>query len=398
MLEPRREPRVEVVTGEAEAQFGLISLQQEAGFAPQWAQAYRWAEFDEEKMYWLWVDLRDAWLRTKESKSGSAHTRRSYEHATAQWLEFVASLAGADGRPARPWEATAEHVRRWQEELTLKGLKPASVNQRLAACSSWYAFMGRERHLVNGVEVSPFMDRFGRFRSNPFAGSNVQRAKVEQYGHARILTAAETQRLINFLQEKSHTLTGARNYALLLAYLMTGYRNNEVVSMRWGAIRPNRNQPGAWVCEWRGKGGKSESDPLPLRVYHAIVYFLKLSGRDPEALQPDDYIFTPIITHNLKNLNNSSGRAAAHISTKQAECILHTALRRAGVERPTEVRVHDLRHTFAHQYRRRNKDLEALRARLHHESLATTGIYAREVLDDPVDDYSEGLYQGLLGF
>lgn len=394
MIEPGREPVIEIEE-EIEAGFALVPTTKttSADFGLLWEQAYH----NEEDLRAAWILGRDQWLRLKENKSGSAHTRRSYEQGSGEWIEFVATLLHANGQPVMLWQVTSAHVRAWQAVLSDRGLAPSTVNQRLAACSSWYSFMASERVMVNGYEISPFMDRAGRFRSNPFAGSNVQRARVEQYGKARILTANETQKLINFLQAKSHLLTGARNYALLLTYLMTGYRNVEVVSLRWGAIRPNRNQPGTWVCEWRGKGGKSESDPLPLRVYHAITHYLKLAGRDPATMDAEEYIFAPLITHNQRNLRNNSGEPSPHISTKQAEVILHTALKRAGVERPTRVRIHDLRHTFAHQYRRRNKDLETLRARLHHESLATTGIYVREVLEDPVDDYSEGLYQGLLG-
>ena len=367
----------------------------QTSFAEQWALAWRSAEFDEEQQYWVWMEMRDAWLRTKEGKSNSRHTRRSYELASVQWFEFVASLAGADGRPLRPWEATNEHVRIWQTHLERRGLAPASVNQRLAALSSFYVFVGRERALVNGVEISPLTDRLGRQRDNPFLGGNIQRARIQRYGHARILSPAETAQLMSHLEAHNHTITGSRNHALILTYLLTGYRNSEVVGLRWGAIRPNRNQPG-WVIEWQGKGGKRQADPCPTRVYHAIVNHLTLSGRPPGLVRPDDCIFVPLRVAGLRNLRNNRGEVGAHISPQQAEAILRTALRLAGVERPDEVRVHDLRHTFAQRFRRTNRDLEALRARLHHESLATTGIYAREVLDDPADDYSESVYQGLL--
>lgn len=396
MFEPRQQPNVEVI--EAEAQYTLALPSKQAGFIDAWGAAYDGAD---QGMRVLWERLRDAWLRTKESKSGSAHTRRSYESATLDWFEFLTSLA-ANGRSVRPWEATTDHVRLWQEHLLdARGLAASSVNQRLAACSSFYSFVIHERGLVNGVEVTAFMDATGKTRQNPFSGSNVQRARTKQYGHARILTEHETYKLLKYLESRAHTVTGCRNQALLLTYLLTGYRNNEVVSMRWGNIRPNNNQPGMLIFEWKGKGGKEQSDPLPMRVYQAIVAHLKASGRAPETLQPEEYIFKPMITHNMKNLRNAKldeeASADGHLSTRSAERILHTCLKYAGVERPTEVRVHDLRHTFAHRFRRKRQDLEALRERLHHESLATTGIYAREVLDDPVDDWSEGLYQGLLG-
>lgn len=379
-----------------EQQFALIlptTTPEQDPFSVLFNTAYHGQE---QKMMALWTALRDAWLHTKESKSGSQHTRRSYETATIEWFDFLASQSNPDGSGVRPWQVTAQHVRNWQEYLlNVRNLKPSSINQRLASCSSFYSFVIRERGLVNGVEVTAFMDARGNTRSNPFAGSNVQRAKTERYGHARILSPKETELLLKSLEARSGTLTGARNYALLLSYLMTGYRNHEVVSLQWGAIRQNRNQPGAFIVEWRGKGNKTQSDPLPNRVYHAIVAWLKRSGRNPETMTEDEYIFTPIVSHGQTNLKNNKGGASndRHISEKQVQAILQTALKGAGIT--GKMRVHDLRHTFAHRFRRSNGDLEALRERLHHESLATTGIYAREILDDPVDTWSEGLYQTL---
>lgn len=388
----------QVVTADADTaaeQYAIVlpTRSPDNGFAAVWSGAYAGAE---EGMRRLWDRLRDAWLKTKAAKSGSAHTRRSYEYGSAEWLDYLATLRHGDNRPVKPWEATAEHVRLWQETLAAQGLSPASINQRLAACSSFYTFVIQEKGLVDGVEVTAFMDRTGRTRSNPFSGSNVQRARTKVYGHARVLTPAETSALITYLDERKFTMTGARNYALILTYLMTGYRNHEVVSMQWGNIRPNRNQPGAWIFEWRGKGNKMQSDPLPNRVYHAIVHYLKVSGRHPDDLGPDDYIFIPLVTHNLANLKNvNAEQPFGHLSEKSVGRILGTVARLAGLARPNELRVHDLRHTFAHRYRKGNRDLEALRERLHHESLATTGIYVREVLDDPIDDYSESLYQNM---
>ncbi|HMS85079.1 MAG TPA: tyrosine-type recombinase/integrase [Nitrospira sp.] len=375
--------------------FALIlpTTQPKDPFAALFNTAYHSAD---EKMHVLWMALRDAWLNTKLSKSGSEHTIRSYQTATVEWFDYLATQIKPDGSTVKAWEVTANHVRNWQNHLlNSRGLAPSSVNQRLAACSSFYSFVTRERGLVNEVEVTAFMDANGNNRSNPFAGSNVQRAKTERYGHARILSPKETSMLVSYLELHQNTLIGSRNYALLLTYLMTGYRNHEAVGLQWGAIRSNRNQPGAFVVEWRGKGDKSQSDPMPSRVYYAIVAWLKRSGRNPETMGSEEFIFTPIITHGQANLRNHKKTEAGrgHISEKQVLSILNNALKGAGV--PGKMRVHDLRHTFAHRFRKTNPDLEALRERLHHESLATTGIYAREILDDPVDTWSEGLYQNL---
>jgi integrase len=361
------EPRQEV---EATAQrYSLIPTTQQR-FIEQWSAAYASAG---ETLRVIWLQLRDEWLRVKEGKSGSPHTRRAYEEATVAWFQHLSSQRHADGRTVQPWEATTAHVRLWQQHLLIeRGLAPSTVNQRLAACSSFYTFVINERGMTaQGVEVTAFMDVTMRTRANPFAGVNVQRMRTRQYGKARVLSAEETDRLLNHLAELQHTVIGARNYALVLTYLLTGYRNAEAVNMRWGGIRPNKNQPGL-VYEWRGKGGKRQPDALPQRVYQAIVHYLK-TARRWDGIQPEEYIFRPIAVNGLKNLRHVGGKPLVEnrpLSAKAVQQMLLQALRKAGVARPEEVRVHDLRHTFAHVFRgRQTLVMEALRARLHHESL-----------------------------
>ncbi|MEM7134429.1 MAG: tyrosine-type recombinase/integrase [Chloroflexota bacterium] len=354
-----------------------------AEFSELWAGAYESAD---EQLRVIWARLRDAWLRAKEKAGGSAHTRRAYEKASGEWMLFVSSIR-VKGRPLQLWEVTTDHVRQWQEELSAR-LSAATVNQRLSACSSWYSFVINERGLVDGFEVSAFMDRSGKTRSNPFTTTTVPRDREQRYDKARVLKLEEIHQLLNYLERTKETAIGARNRALLLAYLMTGYRNTEIVGLRVGDIREHKSVPDAWVIRWTGKGGKTTTDPFPAKVVDAIQYYLTLADREPGQ---DEYIFQPIHTEQLAQLGVAH-RVGQHLTDRSVRRILKSCLRRAGIDGWQTIRVHDLRHTFAHRFRVNNPDLEALRSRLHHESLATTGIYARQVLDEPVDDWSEGLF------
>lgn len=340
-----------------------------------------------ETMHRLWHALRLAWLEMAYTRSGSEHTRAAYETSSRQWLAFL-----EEGGLA-PWEVTTMHVRLWQSTMKTKGLSPATINQRLAAVSSWYTFVINEVHLIDGVERSAFADATGRARSNPFRVGNLRRDRVERYGKARPLHVDDVQRLFGFLDSRKETLLGSRNYALILTYFLTAARNAEVVKMRWGDIRPHRSQPGAYVWAWRGKGGKTADSVLPGRAYKAIKRHLEIAGRwEPE---PNEYIWQPIVTHGAGNLMSARhGKPSrGHISQKSAVRILHTALRLAGVRDAEQYRVHDLRHTLAHLYQ---GDLESLRRILHHENLNTTGIYVRS-LHDPVDRHSEQIWQSVMG-
>lgn len=345
------------------------------------------APIEADTMWRLWRTLRKAWLNMAYNRSGSENTRMAYETASRMWLECL----GENG--IAPWEATAMHVRSWQETMRVKSLSPATINQRLAAVSSWYTFVINEVHLVDGVERSAFADATGHARANPFRVGNLRRERVERYGKAYPMPVEDLQRLFGYLVSRNETLLGSRNWALILTCFLTAARNAEVAKMRWGDIRPSRSQPETYVWAWRGKGGKQDDVPLPKRAYEAIKHHLEIAGRwEPE---PDEYIWQPLVTHGAGNLMSARhGKPSrGHISQKNAVRILHTALRLAGVKNAEQYRVHDLRHTFAHLYQ---GDLESLRRILHHESLNTTGIYVRS-LQDPVDRHSEQIWQSVMG-
>ena len=338
-------------------------------------------------MLQLWYRLRDQWLNHQDSDA----TRRSYQTATLQWLEWLAD------RNTRPWQVTSEHVRAWQAWMLDAGSSNATVNQRLSAVSSWYQFIINEVHMVDGIERSAFFDAAGNTRANPFKIGNLKRPKVVQYNKANPMHPATVRKLFDYLRSKADTLTGSRNYALIYTHLLTASRGSEIVRLQWKDIRPNRNQPGSFVFAWEGKGNKQETTPLPAEAYHAIVAHLKIAGRwipgHPDHIQDDDFIFVPLVSHGLKNLRNvDAGESAeeGHLSPKSVQRILQTSLRRAGIEDWAEYRVHDLRHTFAHAHHSAFKDLEGLRKLLHHESISTTGIYIRN-MDDPVDSHSQAV-------
>lgn len=336
----------------------------------------------------LWVHLRDQWLAIQES----AATRTSYKTGSIQWLRWLAS------QTVYPWTVTSSHVRGWQAWLTQSGSSPSTVNQRLSAVSSWYQFVINEVHMVDGIERSAFNDANGSTRANPFKVGNLKRPKVTQYGKAQPLHRHTVQQLIKYLRSQDETLTGSRNYALILSHLLTGSRGSEIVRLTWGDIRPNRNQTGGFVFAWSGKGDKSETTTFPVEAYDAIVAHLKIAGRwipgHEDHIKDKDFIFRPLVTHGISNLRNAKKQGTEatepHLSPKSAQRILQTALRAAGVAEWADYRIHDLRHTFAHAHHAQFSNLEELRKLLHHESIATTGIYIRN-MNDPVDNHTQGI-------
>jgi site-specific recombinase XerD len=213
---------------------------------------------------------------------------------------------------------------------------------------------------------------------------------VRPYGKAHPLGPDRLRALFEHTGSLTHTVGGARNHALLLTYFLTGCRVSEVVRMKWGDIRPSRTNPQDRVFAWSGKGGKREASPLPDRAYQAIVWYLTLRDWTYDA---ETFLWLPVTDHGTANLV-SGQRKRPHISTANANRILRQSLRNAGVRDWELFRIHDLRHSFAHIHYQETKDIESLRRLLHHGSVATTGIYVRE-MTDPVDDHSAAVWAAL---
>lgn len=352
-----------------------------------------------------WMRLIGDWLTLKRAKSDSDHTERNYRNAVERWQLFLTTQFVADeGRPVELWEVDHSHVRTWQQALRDDPNigSEATVNHYLSCVSSFYSFVIREKRMVHGVEIDLFTDRLGRTRENPFKAGNLRRARTEQYERANPLTIGEYDRLLSYLEQHNETLAGARNHALILTYLHTGWRSAELLRMQWKHVRPSKSQAGSFIFEWRGKGAKHQDDVLPADCHHAIVNYLKRAGRwtpgapgREEGLDPEEFVWLPVATPETRGLRNGAPMDPKQpISEKSALRILRTALRQAGILFPEKVRIHDLRHTHAHLLLETGHNLAVVQARLHHSSLATTGLYVRAMhRSDPVDTHSGAFTQ-----
>lgn len=352
-----------------------------------------------------WSEMRDRWLRAnRRGRPNSIATRKAYEAAT----NLFAAFTGLDW-----WLVTSDHVRAWQEHMEALALSRATINQRLSSVSSFYSYVLREQRLgADGIERSLFFDAQGRTRANPFKVGNLERIAVNRKGKSRPLSGAVIVHMMNDINVK--TLDGARDYALLKCFLLTGWRSAEVLTMTWGDIRPNDDRDGEFIFAWQGKGAKEQDDPFPAPCYHAIVAYLKCAGRwlpgHPAHIQPADHIWQPLRDHGTANFANvhpspvatgeGQGVRERHISPTQANNILRKHLRRAlrqtgltqaeAAERAQTYHVHNLRHTFAHSMRKAGFDVLKISKRMHHSSIAVTQIYL-DALEAPVDDYSQAL-------
>jgi integrase/recombinase XerC len=305
-----------------------------------------------------WTTARDTWLESLRSP----HTRRAYRSALARFTKYTQKplhqVAGAD-------------VIAYQSHLRKKKLSPATINQHLAALSSYYTYC-RHAYTIYDPDTG---------QNHPLALHNPadkpQRAQPKPYRKAVALTPDQARDLLLAIDRS--TIAGRRNYAIVVSYLLTGFRNNELRTLKWGDIRKSGN---LLTCTWSGKGGKTDIVIFPWPAYHSITDYLKAAGRLPQSptadsgngyIKPGDPIFTATtdVAQRLPNVHKHDPDRP--LSGAMINNIVKAAAGSAGLN--LDITTHTLRHTAAMLRKSRSSDLQDLQQFLHHSSLQTTQIY-----------------------
>lgn len=263
----------------------------------------------------------------------------------------------------RMWRVLGSQVIAWQNAQRAAGLAETTINLRLAGLSSLFDFLmnrfsypdprtGRETFLV---ERNP-VDR-------------VTRAHIDPYDKAEGLTKEEVYALLRKIDRT--TVTGLRDFALIVTYVATGRRSTEIASLRWGDLSEKN---GVRFYAWSGKGGKSGTNELALYAYEAIVGYLRAAGR-LETMTADEYIFRALSDAAMRLPNVKALDLNRPLSGSMIGRIVKRAAQRAGLD-PARVHTHTLRHTAADlRIEMSGGDILGLQEFLRHSNVAITQIY-----------------------
>ena len=221
-----------------------------------------------------WGRAIEVWLEGQKSPKTAA----AYRLAVEDFFSFFQSA---------PWEALPNDVRDWKEDMLSRewensrsgqrgvGLSAATVAQRMAGLSSFFSYTMRSYWvtLPDGRQ-RPLNDR------NPVQA--VSRPDVTPFANATCLSEEQVCHLLEAIP--THTRTGLRDRALILAYLLTGRRSKEIRLLRWGDLR---SRGGRMQYHWVGKG-KERWDDLPPPVWDAIQVYLRVVGgwEEPPPARP----------------------------------------------------------------------------------------------------------------
>lgn len=367
-----------------------------------------------QRMDWqgLWDEAVERWLHSGRRRS--ENTRRAYRRAVMEFRTYLREQHAL----YHLWQINDHTVQGWVAYMqTVQDLGKATVGARLAALSSLYNYAMNTKTILNGREISLFIDAYGSTRGNPFLGSSVERPHVEQFSDVTAVPNDAYSWIIFDLRQRQPTAANLRNLALLLAFGLNGWRNEEVIAMTWGKINPNSQRKGEYTYKWTGKArdGEIEKRSLPVPIYDAIVAYLTADGRwnpgGPGHIDDDDYIWKPVRVHGCANFRNvldgDDLDGNRHITQSTCNGILNTCLRRyyrlaarnvgldaAGaesyaVDKASRYSIHSLRHMFAwNLYEASGHDIHFVSKKVGHKSIATTQIYLQH-LKEPVDDHSD---------
>lgn len=270
---------------------------------------------------------------------------RAKQQAAADFFSHCGKLPGA----ARPLDVEA-----WRDSLEERGLKPATVYARLSRLSSFYEWAMRDPQLAGLAE------------KNPVRLARPKAPKAYQTESVKSLDDGQVSGLLALVKGRADSgdVVGKRDYALLLLFVTTGMRRQEVIGLRGSDLELRRDD---LIIRSRIKGGdyvaRSVEEPL---VREALLDYLRACDR-LSALSSERPMWTR---------HDRAGREGAPLTSHAFAKNLKRYAREAGIG---EIHIHQTRHTFARVVSEETGSLTETQEALGHKSLATTRAYVRRI-------------------
>jgi site-specific recombinase XerD len=159
-------------------------------------------------------------------------------------------------------------------------------------------------------------------------------------------------------------VTAIREWMAIDLVTSSGLRVSEAANVRCGDIKTGYGESALFVRD--GKGAKSRTVQIPDALKRHLKQFIVWKASRGEPTGPDDYLFI--------------GQRGPW--TAQAiQFLVKKYLKALGLYE-NEKSVHALRHSYAVEFYRQEKDLRALQKQLGHSSVQTTQIYADVTVQD----------------
>lgn len=254
--------------------------------------------------------------------------KRASPHTVDAYARDLAALQAHAVHVGKAVEALdSEDLRGFIAAERRRGLSPKSLQRRLSACRSFYAWSVKHGHL-------------------PASPAAALRAPKAPRTLPRVLDPDEANALV---EVRTDTPLGLRDRALLETFYSSGMRLSELCALRWRDV-----QLAEGVATVLGKGAKTRMVPLGSHARAALD-----AWRQDSAPARDAFVFP--------------GRGGAAITPRAVQL----RVKRLGVAQglAKDIHPHLLRHSFASHVLESSGDLRAVQELLGHADIATTQIY-----------------------
>ena len=280
---------------------------------------------------------------------GNASTRRAYENALQDFMQFTGIAAPAEFR-----SVTRAHVIAWRDDLARRALSGMTVRHRLAALSSLFEYLCEKNAVTH----------------NPVKG--VKRPPVESYeGKTPALGDHQARALLD--APVGDSLKSKRDRALLATLLYHALRREELCKLSVKDFRHERR--GVAHLKVSGKGSKTRYVPLHPAAGGLIVDYLEADGRGSDATGA---LFRPLRKQRA-GMGAGGAVAGSEAVASAAKAITADAVYKivrgySGVL-GFEIGAHALRATAATNALDHQADIAKVQEWLGHANIATTRIY-----------------------
>jgi site-specific recombinase XerD len=271
------------------------------------------------------LEATEAWMNKRESE----HSRIAYAKDASWWLAWCAASQ------TDPAAARAVHTDQYAAALRESGLAKSTRARRLAAASSWYAYLVR-------AEVA---------ERNPFAGMDRPSVSADD-SPTRGMTPAQLAKLLTYAREHET----ARTYALLVTLATTAGRIGSILAAPVAAVG---HDEGHRVIDLVVKGNHAKRVVLvPLAVAAIETYLAERGKADPEA---------PLFA-------TSTGRP---MDEPAAFRTVRRVAKAAGIPHADAISPHSLRHSYATALLSKGVPLADVQDAMGHADPRTTRRYDR---------------------
>lgn len=292
-------------------------------------------------------------LWSEAATAPSTERREELLHYKRKAVESFFNFAGKSPADVSPLD-----VERWRKHLESarpegQGLSPSTVYVRVCFLSSFFEWAMRDPALRAYITGNPAR------LALPKAPKAYQTESVKAWTDEQLRAIVEAVRA----KAAAGEIVGKRDYALLLFYLVTGMRRQEVIGLRGGDIKINDFITLTGKVKGGDYVGREVRDPL---LREAILDYLS-SCRREGVLKTDGPLWTR---------HDRAGRPGAALTSHAFVKNLKRYAREAGVG---DVHLHQTRHSFARIVSEETGSITDTQDALGHRNASTTRVYVQRI-------------------